>query len=167
MTTPATEPGPFDPEGVVWQRVSTRLIRARMVSVLPVVAVPAVIAALAAIGTGVGWPWFVVAALAGIALWIVWVIPRQVRAYGYAERHDDLLIRRGVMFRSLVVVPYGRMQFVDVQAGPVDRWCDIAAVKLHTASVHTDAHIAGLAPAEAARLRDRLASRGEAQLAGL
>lgn len=167
MTTPATEPGPFDPEGVVWQRVSTRLIRARMVSVLPVVAVPAAIAALAAIATGVGWPWFVVAALAGIALWIVWVIPRQVRAYGYAERHDDLLIRRGVMFRSLVVVPYGRMQFVDVQAGPVDRWCDIAAVKLHTASVHTDAHIAGLAPAEAARLRDRLASRGEAQLAGL
>ena len=71
------------------------------------------------------------------------------------------------MFRSLVVVPYGRMQFVDVKAGPVDRWCDIAAVKLHTASVHTDAHIAGLAPTEAARLRDRLASRGEARLAGL
>jgi len=167
MTSPGSAPGPFDPQGVVWQPVSTRLIRARLVSALPVVLVPTVLVALAAAASGVTGLWFVVAALALITVWIVWVIPRQVRAYGYAERNDDLLIRRGVMFRSLVVVPYGRMQFVDVKAGPVDRWCDIAAVKLHTASVHTDAHIAGLAPAEAARLRDRLASRGEAQLAGL
>jgi membrane protein YdbS with pleckstrin-like domain len=71
------------------------------------------------------------------------------------------------MFRSMVVVPYGRMQYVDVEAGPLDRKLGLAKVQLHTASVGTDAQIPGLPPDEAARLRDRLASRGEARLAGL
>ena len=78
-----------------------------------------------------------------------------------------VLIRKGVMFRSLVVVPYGRMQYVDVTAGPLARIFKIASVQLHTAAMGTDASIDGLTPAEAARLRDRLASRGEARLAGL
>jgi uncharacterized protein len=95
------------------------------------------------------------------------LVPRQVRSIGYAERADDLLIRKGIVFRSMVVVPYGRMQYVDVQAGPLARAFGIAQVQLHTASPGTDAAIDGLPPAEAARLRDQLASRGEARLAGL
>jgi membrane protein YdbS with pleckstrin-like domain len=59
------------------------------------------------------------------------------------------------------------MQFVDVQAGPVDRLFGVAHVQLHTASAATDARIPGLNATEAGRLRDRLASRGEARLAGL
>ena len=59
------------------------------------------------------------------------------------------------------------MQFVDVKAGPLDRWCGVAEVQLHTASAQSDAKIEGLPPAEAARLRDRLTTRGEARLAGL
>jgi membrane protein YdbS with pleckstrin-like domain len=93
--------------------------------------------------------------------------PRQVRAIGYAEREADLLVRKGVLFRTLVVVPYGRMQFVDVQSGPLSRALGIAQVQLHTASPGTDASIPGLPPAEAARLRDRFAAFGEARLAGL
>lgn len=107
--------------------------------------------------------------LASLALlaWGWWVIGRSVRAWGYTERERDLLVRHGVWRRQLVVVPYGRMQFVDVQAGPLERLADLASIQLHTAAAATDAHIPGLRPAEAARLRDRLASRGEAQSAGL
>ena len=76
-------------------------------------------------------------------------------------------MRHGVLFRRLVVVPYGRMQLVEVSAGPLHRWFDLATVQLHTAAASTDAHIPGLRPAEAARLRDRLAARGEARSAGL
>jgi membrane protein YdbS with pleckstrin-like domain len=94
-------------------------------------------------------------------------VRRNVAAWGYAERDDDLLIRHGVLYRQLVVVPYGRMQFVDVNAGPLDRRFSLASVQLHTASASTDARIPGLDPEEAARLRDRLASRGEARAAGL
>jgi membrane protein YdbS with pleckstrin-like domain len=107
-----------------------------------------------------------VALVAGF-VWAWWFVGRQARAVGYAEREDDLLVRRGILFRALVVVPYGRMQYVDVQAGPIDRRFGIARVQLHTASPGTDAQIPGLPPDEAARLRDRLARRGEARLAGL
>jgi membrane protein YdbS with pleckstrin-like domain len=162
-----TEPSPFDPHGVTWQRVSPRLTTVRLISAAVSLAVPFVGGALAAILSGLAWLWAIPAVVAAVMLWIAVVVPRQVRAMGYAERDDDLLIRKGVMFRALVVVPYGRMQFVDVQAGPLDRWGGIAKVQLHTASPSSDAVIPGLPPEEAARLRDRLAARGEAQLAGL
>lgn len=95
------------------------------------------------------------------------VLRRQFRAWGYAEREDDLVVRRGVMFRRTSVVPYGRMQFVDVTAGPFDRRLGLASVVLHTAAAASVAKIPGLAAAEAERLRDRLAALGEARQAGL
>jgi hypothetical protein len=102
-----------------------------------------------------------------VAVFIGTLLRRRYRAWGYAEREDDLLIRRGVMFRRLSVVPYGRMQFVDITAGPVDRLFKLATVQLHTAAATTDAKIPGLDTAEAGRLRDRLAALGEAKAAGL
>lgn len=165
VTPPSS--GPFDPVGVRWQPVSPRLTTVRLISAGAVLAVPLIGGVVAAVLSGAPGVWAVPGVVLLVGAWIAVVVPRQVRAMGYAERDDDLLIRRGVMLRTLVVVPYGRMQFVDVQAGPLDRWGGIARVQLHTASPGTDAAIPGLVPAEAARLRDRLATRGEAQLAGL
>ena len=157
----------FDPPDVTWTPVSHRLIRKRLLDL----GISAGIGLLISIAIGVfvpfWWAWLPLVAVVLVAAWSVWLIPRQVRAIGFAERDDDLLIRRGIMFRNLVVVPYGRMQFVDVAAGPLDRMFRLASLQLHTASAHTDASIPGLDPAEAARLRDRLAARGEAKLAGL
>jgi membrane protein YdbS with pleckstrin-like domain len=158
---------PFDPPEVEWTRVSARLASARrIVTCGPLVLLAA---ALAVLGVVVGASWVTATAVVPLAAaaWAWWVVGRQVRGWGYAERADDLLVRRGVAFRTVVVVPYGRMQYVDVYAGPVDRIFGLAKVQLHTASARSDAHIPGLPPQEAARLRDRLASRGEARLAGL
>ena len=85
----------------------------------------------------------------------------------YVEREDDLLVQRGLLFSRLSVVPYGRMQFIDVTAGPFERSFGLATVRMHTAAAASDARIPGLSAAEAARLRDRLAELGEAQAAGL
>ena len=85
------------------------------------------------------------------------------RSWAYTERDEDLIVERGVMIRRLSVVPYGRMQFVDVSAGPIDRIFRLATVKLHTAAAASDARIPGLEREEAARLRDRLAALGEAR----
>lgn len=158
---------PFDPVGVSWQRVSPQLATVRLISAGLTLLLPALGTLALALVTGLSGLWALPALVVAIAAWIAYVVPRQVRAIGYAERDDDLLIRKGVLFRTLVVVPYGRMQFVDVQAGPLDRWGGIARVQLHTASPGSDASIPGLVPAEADRLRDRLAARGEARLAGL
>jgi hypothetical protein len=158
---------PFEPDGVGWSAVSPRLATARRVSgcvPLVVIALGLVVAALL-----VPWPplWGPAGFFAALAVWTWWLAGRQAAAWAYAEREDDLLVRSGIMFRRIVVVPYGRMQFVDVHAGPVDRVFRIARVQLHTASAGSDAAIPGLPPDEAARLRDRLSSRGQSRLAGL
>ncbi|MCK9795131.1 PH domain-containing protein [Isoptericola sp. 4D.3] len=158
--------GPFDPPGVAWQSVSPRLVPARLISTGVTLAVPIVAGIVLAVLVS-PWFWLLAGVPAALLVWAVLLVPRQVRAIGYAERDDDLLIRKGIMFRTLVVVPYGRMQYVDVEAGPLDRKLGIAKVQLHTASAGTDADIPGLVPDEAERLRDRLTARGEARLAGL
>jgi len=94
-------------------------------------------------------------------------VRNRFRSWAYTERDEDLIVQRGVMIRRMSVVPYGRMQFVDVTAGPIDRVFRLATVKLHTAAAASDARIPGLEREEAARLRDRLAALGEAKAAGL
>ncbi len=95
------------------------------------------------------------------------VAGRRVRAWGYAERADDLLVKRGVMFRRTSVIPYGRMQYIEVTAGPFERAFGLATVQMHTAAAASDARIPGLPADEAARLRDQLTSLGEANAMGL
>jgi membrane protein YdbS with pleckstrin-like domain len=95
------------------------------------------------------------------------VARNRYRSWGYCERSRDLLVKRGVLFRRLTVVPYGRMQLIDVKAGLVERLFHLSTVALHTAAATSDARIPGLAPDEAARLRDRLAALGESQAAGV
>jgi hypothetical protein len=95
------------------------------------------------------------------------IVGRRVRAWGFAERDDDLLVRRGLLFRRLSVIPYGRMQFVEVTAGPFERSFGLATVQMHTAAAASDARIPGLEAAEAARIRDQLTALGESRAAGL
>ncbi len=106
----------------------------------------------------------VVATLGGA---LSWFVRRRYRAWRYRERHEDLIVARGVMVQRLSVVPYGRMQFVEVTAGPVERLFQLSTVKLHTAAAASDARIPGLERAEAARLRDRLTELGESMAAGM
>lgn len=158
---------PFDPQGVAWQRVSLRLRSARVLVIAMVMGLPIIGGIVLAVLLPSWWSGLILGALVAFTGWMVWLAYRQVPAIGYFERDEDLLIVKGIMFKSLVVVPYGRMQQVDVEVGPLDRKFGIAKVTLHTASVGTDAVLPGLPSDEAARLRDRLASRGEAKLAGL
>lgn len=115
---------------------------------------------------GPAWATFALLPLALIG-WGWVMIGRNWRSWRYAERADDLLISRGVLWREETVVPYGRMQLVEVTSGPVERHFGLASVQLHTAAAATDATIPGLDPAEAERLRDRLTELGEARSAGL
>ena len=113
----------------VWLVPSPRLLVLRRWELAVFGLVLAVVGALvgAAVGGGVG---------AGVGIGVAVVVAaaaeplvrRRVRAWGYTEREDDLLVRRGVLFRRLSVVPYGRMQFVDVTAGPFERAFGLATV---------------------------------------
>ncbi len=152
-----------------WTPVSPKLTRARRLTLaLVYVLVVAAVVALFWIPDVPVWvAWVSVGVAVVVFGWLWWLIGRRVRSFGYAERGDDLLVSSGIMFRRLVIVPYGRMQLVDVKAGPIDRWLGITTVQLHTAAATTDASIPGLEPDIAAGLRDRLARRGEQRSAGL
>lgn len=158
----------FAPSDVSWTPVSPKLATLRRLNAA-ITAGLATIAALLALGLTVGWLYGVLAVVV-IALVFVWawiLIGRNQRSWKYAEREDELLVSHGIMFRELVVVPYGRMQFVDVTAGPLERAYGMATVELHTATPATDAKIPGLHPDEAGRLRDRLSALGQSQAWGL
>jgi len=156
----------FAPDSVAWTAASHRLIPARLISLGVFLVPPMVAAAVFAVLFSPAW-WWVVLGFALIAAWAAWITVRVVLAHAWAERDDDLLVKRGRLWRSVTVVPYGRMQYVEVTAGPLARAFGIATIQLHTASPGTDASLSGVPADDAARLRDRLTSRGEAQLAGL
>ncbi len=109
----------------------------------------------------------VTALITGLLAFRAVMVVRAVRSWGYAEREQELLVRHGVMIRRLSIVPYGRMQFVDVSAGPLERAFGLATVQLHTAAAASDAMIPGLEPDAATRLRDRLAALGRTRSEGL
>jgi len=159
----------FRPPGESWTPVSPQLLKVRrVILVAQAVVLGAVAGALSRSEAIPGWIPAALVVVTFVGFVWAWVaLGRRVRAWGYAERDEDLLVTSGVLLRRLVVVPYGRMQLVDVTAGPLDRMFGIATVQLHTAAATTDARIPGLAPADAAALRDRLAALGEQRSAGL
>ena len=154
-------------DAVAWRRVSGRLIVIEELQVLAsaIIVVAANLVALQFIHNQI--PLLVAGAAIAIALLRAIIVVRSVRAWGYAERDEDLLVRHGLFLRKLSIVPYARMQFVDVTAGPMERMFGLATVTMHTAAAASDARIPGLPSAEAARLRDRLSSLGESRSEGL
>ncbi len=160
--------GAFDPPpDHPWIRVSPRLAQMRRTLLLglgiPVVAAVTVPVAFASSPAAL-----IVGVVGAVLLGWGWLsIGRNLRSWGYAERHDDLVITHGAMFKKLCVVPYGRMQLVDVEAGPIERSFGLVHVKLHTAAATTDAKVCGLLPGTASALRDHLTQLGEAHASGL
>ncbi|MBT2413714.1 PH domain-containing protein [Streptomyces sp. ISL-12] len=151
----------------VWTGLPPGLLRMRRLLLVVWLGLLAVAAGvLPGLFAGPAWAAFALLPLAPLP-WGWAMLERNWRSWRYAERADDLLITRGVLWRKETVVPYGRMQLVEVTSGPVERYFGLASVQLHTAAAATDATIPGLDPAEAERLRDRLTELGEARSAGL
>ncbi|MEV0257969.1 PH domain-containing protein [Streptomyces sp. NPDC050732] len=169
METGTAEPAGPAGQGTepVWTGLPRGLLKLRrLLLVVWLVPLAAAVGVLLGLFAGPAWAAFALLPLAVVA-WGWPLLGRNWRSWRYAERADDLLISRGVLWREETVVPYGRMQLVEVTSGPVERRFGLASVQLHTAAAATDARIPGLLPEEAERLRDRLTELGEARSAGL
>jgi membrane protein YdbS with pleckstrin-like domain len=167
--TPQETPGPaaFDPVPGEWQRVSPKYVVVDLLGVL-------VSAVIFIAGSSVPFvvtrePAWLVAPAAVLLLHILLALftPRRVRALGYRLRDDDLVFRRGIMFVRVVAVPYGRMQLVDINRGPIARAFGLSELKLVTAAASSHVTIPGLPEADAETLRDRLVELAESRRAGL
>jgi membrane protein YdbS with pleckstrin-like domain len=111
--------------------------------------------------------WILPGMVGAIFLVNVALVPRRVRAIGYQLREDDLLFRRGILFQRLVAVPYGRMQLVDINRGPLARALGLSELKFVTAAAATGVVIPGLPEQDAEELRDTLVALAEIRRAGL
>lgn len=104
-------------------------------------------------------------ALPGIVLlaglYAVLVLPgRRYRAWGYAEGEDELAVRRGLWMRTRTIVPFGRVQHIDVAQGPIERRYGLATLILHTAGTRSaSVPLPGLLHAEAEAMRDRIRAK--------
>lgn len=159
----------FDGPDVDWHGIDRRW---RTLSWLTSGLLALIIAVVAAVVVQVLVGQWLYTAIPVVAVALVWgwnavLVGRRWPRWGYAETVDELWVRHGVMFRALTVVPYGRLQVIDVNAGPLERSFGLATVTLVTASADTDARIPGLPAAEAARLRDVLTSHSDPRRSGL
>lgn len=95
------------------------------------------------------------------------LIGPRVRSMGWMLRENDFTYRVGIILRRVVVVPYGRLQYVDLTSGPLMRRYGLCEVSFKTAAAESSPDIPGLTQADGERLRDELAARGEQKLAGI
>lgn len=157
----------LDPAPGDWRRVSPRYIVVDAVGSLLGGIVLAALASLVPLVSGTPIMWLLPGGILAITLVDVAITPRRVRAIGYRMREDDLVVRRGILYRRVVAVPYGRMQLVDVTRGPIDRALGLSQLKLVTAAAASSVAIPGLVERDADALRDRLIELAESRRAGL
>ena len=121
-------------------------------------AIPFVVAALALESAGLLAPGAFLAPVLLLALYFVISAPlRRYHARGYRLDGDRLRVVRGILFRSDTVVPFGRVQHIDVEQGPVERTYKLATLVLHTAGNHNaSVSLPGLAHADAMAMRETI-----------
>lgn len=144
---PVTELTPLDPAFVTTTRIASAL------GLIPIVIGAGVLefAQLSPSGT------FIVPGVL-IYVFMAFVVPaRKYRHWGYAIGADRLRIVRGYMFYRDTIVPFGRIQHIDVDQGPIDRRYDLATLTVHTAGNHNSTvALPGLLHADAIAMREAI-----------
>jgi len=101
------------------------------------------------------------AAVAAFGLLAVLILPgRRYRAWGYREEENELHVRHGLMVRVRTVVPFARVQHIDLAQGPIERRYGLARLILYTAGTRgASVPLPGLPREEAERMRDRIRAK--------
>ena len=138
---------PLDPAYKTVLRISGALL-----------SVPLLIAAAIAEFVVPGWTGVFLGPVALIALWLILRVPlRRYAARGYALGEERLRVVGGVMFHTDTVVPFGRVQHIDVDQGPLERAYGLATLTVHTAGTHNaSVSLPGLAHADALAMRESI-----------
>lgn len=133
---------------------------------VPVVAAAGVIEVVMHVKGGIQ-PGAVLAPVIALAAFILVFLPqRKWRRWGYNGADEQLRVARGWLFRTDTIVPFKRIQHIDVGQGPVERWFGLASLTVHTAGTHNSiVTLPGLTRSDAEAMRDamRLHIRREAE----
>lgn len=98
---------------------------------------------------------------------VVFVMPRRrYRSWSFGKEEDELAVRHGLMVRRLTIVPFGRVQHIDVAQGPIERALGLATLVLNTAGTRGAAvRLPGLLHEDAEALRDHIRAKIRQDLA--
>lgn len=93
-----------------------------------------------------------------LALAAVTVVPRRIyRRLGYRLADRNLRIVKGWLFHTDTIVPFVRVQHIDVARGPLDKFFGTASLVVHTAGTHNSVvTLPGLDPEKAADMREAI-----------
>ena len=93
-----------------------------------------------------------------LAVYIVAYLPhRRYINRGYHMGTDRIRIVRGYLFRSDTIVPFGRIQHIDLDQGPIQRRYDLATLTVHTAGNHNSTvSLPGLLHEDAMAMREQI-----------
>lgn len=151
---------PLDRRYVHVIRLMTALV------VLPVL-ISATVTEFALVGKGVGEHGMITAPVLALCAFILVFLPqRKWKRWGYAAGDEQLRVARGWMFRTDTIVPFKRIQHIDLGEGPIERMFGLASLTVHTAGTHNSiVTLPGLARGSAEAMRDamRLHIRREAE----
>ncbi|MEO9467762.1 PH domain-containing protein [Parasphingorhabdus sp.] len=88
----------------------------------------------------------------------VFILPGRIyRRWGYDMGDEQLRILRGFLWRTDTIVPFNRIQHIDVAQGPLQRMFGLSTLIVHTAGTHNSiVTLPGLATADAERMRDTI-----------
>lgn len=104
--------------------------------------------------------WVLVVLLASAWAWF-WP-PVRYRHTSYSVDEQGIMIRSGVIWRSVVSVPQSRVQHTDVSLGPIERSLGLATLIIHTAGTqHASISLGGLSKEIAFAIRDYLIDTDE------
>ena len=100
------------------------------------------------------YPYIVTAIVALATIWALYHVFADVRIF-YAIREQDISKQSGLIFRKLSCQPILRVQHVEVNRGPLDRWAGLASLQVFSAGgeMHTF-EIPGLTLDKAEQLRE-------------
>lgn len=112
-------------------------------------------------------PWLITGIAAPLLIAATWLLPlRRYRAWGYDQREDELIVKHGNLIRQLTVVPFGRVQHIDIAQGPLQRALGLATLVLNTAGTRGAAvKLPGLRPVQAEAMRDHIRGKIRQDLA--
>ena len=86
-----------------------------------------------------------------------WILkPFSWRRTGFAVDASAFLVRRGMIWRRLVIVPHARTQGVDLAQGPIDRRLDLVSVRAATVAGPVDTRLGAIDRATGVELSTRL-----------
>ena len=83
-------------------------------------------------------PYGLITALAWVfaAFAIISFPARRMQRWGYKIGEGQLRVARGWLFRTDTIVPFVRVQHIDVGQGPVERWFGLSHLIVHTSGTH-------------------------------